>query len=87
MKARADVLLSKILTSRSQLQRIAALSDIGLRHFENEGVGGAVAVKLVYDDSKMNKNGKLEVSGMLRHKSELECAVGALGFYLFSKKI
>ena len=83
MERRCDFLLSVYMASRSQLQRIAQLSDLGLKEYPKEGPSGAVAMRFQYDQSKMNHYGRLKVSGCLRHKEVEVCGVGSLAIYLF----
>jgi hypothetical protein len=85
LRRRCDSLLAFHLSSRSQLQRIALLSDLCPRFYENEGPMGADCIRFDYDESKMNGFGRQEFSGCLRNKDPLFCPVGAIALHLFHR--
>ena len=68
---------------RAVSQRVLKLSEITVRELFNEGPTPCWAVVLIIDDSKTNKDGKLQYSHFMRNSNVFVCPVFFLSLYLF----
>jgi hypothetical protein len=83
LRTRADLLLSRAFSQRGQIQRVLQFADCTVEELPNEGSSGAMALKVRFFHSKTNPFERIQYSGCLRNKNVLECAIGALAFYMF----
>lgn len=85
LRNRCDLLLSRALISRGQIQRYLELSDLYVQQLPDEGPHGAYALVVNFDKSKTNQDGKDQRAGALRNKEVELCAVGSLALYFFKR--
>ena len=84
LRTRLDLLISYSYVTRGETQRGLELADCMHVFFgEEEGPTQAMCMVFTMDNGKVNKNGKVEYMGALRHKDPMRCAIGAFAMYLF----
>jgi hypothetical protein len=66
------------------MRRKCELADLSLLEFPpDEGPTPAFAICMLLDNGKLNKNGRMEYMGALRHKDPLLCTMSSLAIYFF----
>ena len=83
LRAHLDYLLGHLLLARGESRRFAELPDLQLLMFNNEGLSPCPALLYIMSNGKTNQNGRIEYSGLLRHKNVSLCGMSALAVYLF----
>lgn len=78
------MLLGHFLVFRGETRRGAELADLALVHYPaNKSVIKCFSFVLQIFNSKINKWGKKQFGGAIKHKDPLLCCFSALGLYFF----
>ena len=83
LRGHLDFILGHLLLARGESRRFAELPDLQLLMFDNEGPSPCPALLYIMSNGKTNQNGRIEYSGLLRHKDLSLCGMSALAVYFF----
>ena len=78
-----DFLMGHMMLLRGENRRHVQLADLFPLTLKNEGPSRCTALIMILDNSKVNKTGRIEYRGVVRHKNILLCVISQLAFYLF----
>jgi len=84
LRTRLDVLAGHFFVLRGENRRKLELPDMSLLEYpREEGPTPCFALVFLLSNGKMNKTGKTQYMGAMRHRGPLLCTQGALAQYLF----
>ena len=78
-----DFLMGYMMLLRGENRRHVQLADLFPLVLKNEGPTRCTALIMILDNGKVNKTGRIEYRGVIRHKNVLLCVISQLAFYLF----
>lgn len=78
-----DFLMGHMMLLRGENRRTMQLPDLFPLPLQNEGPTACTAQICILDNGKMNKSGRIEYGGVVRHKNVLLCTMSQLAFYFF----
>lgn len=78
-----DFLMGHMMLLRGENRRHVQLADLFPLILKNEGPTRCTALIMILDNGKVNKTGRIEYRGVVRHKNLLLCVISQLAFYLF----